>query len=652
MKRLSATLGALAALIAVEARGAESTIRVSSLGFRPSSLKTATFLKPGRFTVRRAEDGASVFTATLADGLADGVSGQTVYVGNFSPVETPGSYYLELESCERSSTFPIAADVYLEAYKTMMLGFYGQRCGADVALSYGKASFAHGVCHDAHVDLSYFDGSGQPPTLIGGWHDAGDYGRYTINGGFTAGLLLRTWEDFSPQLTGVALAIPESGGATPDFLAEARWQVDWLLAMEYADGSGRFSNAVKSPDFPSLLVMPEDDTSPITLASASTMGTAVAAAVLAEAARAYRPYDAAFADRCQQAASRAYGWITANPAIVTPTEDWAAAYDYGDTPGDATAVTLDATARLWAAAEIWATTGDGAALADFEARAQASSYAFNPSPDWVDPSDLGIITYLLSDSAARTPAVVAGFAASVMTAAAALNSTYAASDNGWGRAQGYWWGSNGTVARSCLVLNMAARLDTTAGWMDLCAEQIGHLMGRNLYGRSQATGIGVDPPLHPHHRPSAADGVAPPWPGLLVGGAQQNGSQWVDWTDDQNDYLTNESAINYNAALVYAFAAFLGDDPGQPAGDGGIAPQPDGGSPACVSVADAGGMGDGGADASSTRVHPADNQGGCGCALGANRPASSAAALAAFALFLRRRLPARGPRRGRYGVQD
>ena len=179
-----------------------------------------------------------------------------------------------------------------------MLGFYGQRCGTAVALSFSGASFAHGVCHHADVDLSYFDGTGQPPTVVGGWHDAGDYGRYTVNGGLTLGFMLRAWEDFSAVLGPVALAIPESGGATPDFLAETRRQVEWLLGMEYGDGSGRFSNAVKSPDFPALNVMPEDDTSPIALASASTMGTAIAAGALAEAARVYQPYDAAFAQRC------------------------------------------------------------------------------------------------------------------------------------------------------------------------------------------------------------------------------------------------------------------------------------------------------------------------------------------------------------------
>jgi endoglucanase len=240
----------LLATLASFAHAAETTIRLNSLGFRPSSLKTATFLKPGQFTVRRAADGVGVFSATLGGAIADAVSGKTVYVGDFSAVRAPGDYYLELASCERSPTFPIAADVYLDAYKTMMLGFYGQRCGTAVALSFGGASFAHGVCHEANVDLSYFDGGGQAPKLLGGWHDAGDYGRYTVNGGLTAGFMLRTWEDFSTNIAGVALAIPESGGATPDFLAEVRGQIEWLLAMEYADGSGRLATRSRAPTSP------------------------------------------------------------------------------------------------------------------------------------------------------------------------------------------------------------------------------------------------------------------------------------------------------------------------------------------------------------------------------------------------------------------
>ena len=58
------------------------------------------------------------------------------------------------------------ADVYLDAYKTMMLGFYGQRCGTAVALAAENASFAHGVCHTGSVDLQYFDGAGPTARLF------------------------------------------------------------------------------------------------------------------------------------------------------------------------------------------------------------------------------------------------------------------------------------------------------------------------------------------------------------------------------------------------------------------------------------------------------------------------------------------------------
>src|SRR6185312_259462 len=94
-RSLASTLTLVVMLASAGAHGAETTIRVSSLGCRPGSRKTATFLKGGRFTVRRA-DGDAGFSASLDTPVADSVSGQTVYVGDFSSVETPGEYYLEL----------------------------------------------------------------------------------------------------------------------------------------------------------------------------------------------------------------------------------------------------------------------------------------------------------------------------------------------------------------------------------------------------------------------------------------------------------------------------------------------------------------------------------------------------------------------------
>src|SRR4029079_4606458 len=99
------------------------------------------------------------------------------------------------------------------------------------------------------------------------------------------------------------------------------------------------------------------------------------------------------------------------------------------------------------------------------------------------------------------------------------------------------------------------RLSGDARYLDVAADQLAYLFGRNHYNRSQVTGLGIDPPLHPHPRPSAADASASPYPGLLVGG----GTTATGWMDDQDMYMVNEAAINRNGALVYALALLLPD---------------------------------------------------------------------------------------------
>jgi endoglucanase len=72
--------------------------------------------------------------------------------------------------------------------------------------------------------------------------------------------------------------------------------------------------------------------------------------------------------------------------------------------------------------------------------------------------------------------------------------------------------------------------------------------------------------MHPHHRPSAADKIEKPWPGLLSGGPNSGRSDSVAkelpqlppmrmWADDERAYSLNEIAINWNAPLVFLLAA-------------------------------------------------------------------------------------------------
>lgn len=85
-------------------------------------------------------------------------------------------------------------------------------------------------------------------------------------------------------------------------------------------------------------------------------------------------------------------------------------------------------------------------------------------------------------------------------------------------------------------------------------------MGRNGTSYAFVTGYGDKTPMNPHHRPSGADGVEAPVPGLIAGGpnpGQQDGCSYPSdipdqsYVDDYCSYASNEIAINWNAPLVY-----------------------------------------------------------------------------------------------------
>jgi hypothetical protein len=170
--------------------------------------------------------------------------------------------------------------------------------------------------------------------------------------------------------------------------------------------------------------------------------------------------------------------------------------------------------------------------------------------DWGNPGNLGTFTYLLSQRDGRDAAVVGEYTDALRSSAE--SATTLSEQHAYGRAiPGYAWGSNGSVARAVMNLMLAYRFFGDLRYLDASVRQIDHLFGRNVYARSQVTQVGDKPPLNPHHRPSIASGHT--FPGLLVGGAQPNARSWVDSSDN---YTTNEVAINWNAALIYALAAF------------------------------------------------------------------------------------------------
>jgi endoglucanase len=325
----------------------------------------------------------------------------------------------------------------------------------------------------------------------------------------------------------------------PEFLAEVKWELDWLLTMQAADGS--VYHKVSTRAFGGF-IKPEQETEPRYFAPWSTEATANFVGMMAQAARVYQPHDAVFAERCRRAAEKSYEFLSAHPARQKSDQSKfsTGTYEVGDEG-----------ARVWAAAEMWETTGREDCLRDFEQRLKTAKVAVPVTWDYYNPGPLGGITYLLSTRPGRAANLVSSLQTNLLSAASRI--VHGAKTHGYGRPAtvGYNWGFNGQVARQTVILHAANQISPQPEFLQTAAAAVGYLFGRNVHGRSYVTGLGWQPPQNPHDRASAADGLAGPWPGFLVGGPHPKPG---DWFDEREDYRTNEIAINWNSALVYALA--------------------------------------------------------------------------------------------------
>ncbi len=527
----------------LRAEEAAPLIRLDTVGYLPAAPKQASIAAPcTNFVVVRVADGSQCLTGAVTGPVLNQDSGEQLYVADFSALRQPGDYRLRVPGVGDSPSFHVAAEVYRQPFYLVTRGMFLWRCGTAVSATNHGRTFAHAACHTNDAWLDLVGGGHERKDSTKGWHDAGDYNKYVVNAGITVGSMLRAWEDFGPAIRRVKLDLPESGGPLPDFLAEIKWETDWLLTMQFSDGS--VSHKVSTKRFGGF-ILPEREHEDRYFAPWSSAATADFVAMMAETARDFRPYDAAYADRCLAAARKSYAFLRANPANHNADLREFSTGAYG---------TRDADDRLWAAAELWETTGDADVLRDLETRLRAINVSVLQDFDWSEVSNLGVFTYLLSERAGRDEALVAQGRTNLLATADKI--VQVGKEHGYGRPLGsrYYWGCNGSVARQALILHAAFRISPKLEYRDTMLAALNHLFGRNCHGRSYVTGLGFRPPLHPHDRRSGGDNVDEPWPGYLVGGPHPGPA---DWHDEQADYRTNEIAINWNSALIYALAAVL-----------------------------------------------------------------------------------------------
>lgn len=538
-------------------------IKVCQVGYLVDETKIAilTAEPQGKAVVRHSQNGEIVASLPVGAVSFDSDTGDSVRLIDLTEVSKPGRYYLDIPGVGRSFDFRVGDEIFTRPFQLSMLFYTGQRCGTAVRLSGDFAKYQHEQCHvsDAHFDAS--TGRSGEKSLTGGWHDAGDFGRYTINSGISMGTLLWAYEFNSEKLRDVELMIPEKTGALPQMLTEIRWNLDWMLKMQ--DEGGGVWHKATTAKFPGS-ILPESDNARMLIVGSghdpfvTTQATGNLVAVAAIAARVYRPFDPEYADQCLTAAKRGWKWLESTPDShfkTNPKGIETGAYEDNDANDE----------RLWAASELFRTTGDARYHEYFLKSFRRIRPMFNSGfpHEWRNVHALALYGYAIEKRTEVDPKVQQEIRLEALNAADEIVNRVLL--NGYRvplSTENYIWGSNALVANYGMMLRLAHRISPQPKYVNAAQDSLHYLLGRNTFNSSFVTQVGKRWPMNPHHRPSEADDVLEPWPGMLIGGPNaQNANEKRpparQWDDVKQSFTTNEVAINWNAPLVFLLAEAL-----------------------------------------------------------------------------------------------
>ncbi|WP_307859111.1 glycoside hydrolase family 9 protein [Herbiconiux sp. SYSU D00978] len=597
-------------------------VRVNQVGYLPEGPKQATLVTEATDAVswQLQRNGTAVASGQTTPAGVDPTAGLNVHVIDFGNVTAPGEYTLVADG-ETSYAFEIGQNIYQQLRADALNYFYPVRSGIaiDGSIMDGQPHADEYTRDAGHVENpesslvadSPNKGDYDVPCLsretegqywkygdwtcdytldvTGGWYDAGDHGKYVVNGGIAVAQLLGTYERtlYSPTGTASALEdgslnIPEADNGIPDVLDEARWELEWMMSMQVPEGAqyaGMIHHKVADVDWTGLPLLPSEDPQARYLHRPSTAATLNFAAVAAQGARLWAPYDAAFAEELLAAGEVAWHAAVATPNLLEPAPN--ADPNPGSGPYNDAEIGDE---FYWAAAELFLTTGEQ----EFEDHVLASKY--HTADIWTaDGFDWGHTAALGRLDLATVESDIAGreqIRASVISGADRYLAWQEKQPFGTsypGKGGVYQWGSNSMVLNNQVVLATAFDLTSDQRYADAVLEAMDYLLGRNALNNSYITGYG-DVFSENQHSRWFAHSIEPSLPnpprGSVSGGPNSDTGTWDPvikgvytpermcapqfcYLDDIQSWSTNEITVNWNSALSWV-ASFVAD---QGAGD-------------------------------------------------------------------------------------
>ena len=510
--------------------------------------------------------------------MVNPVSGKFRQIVDFSELIAVGNYQIILNTQNTQNTqntlitqnFQIADHPYRALTRAALRAFYYQRASMPIEEPYAEG-YARPAGHpDDRVIVHASAATDERPegTIIscpGGWYDAGDYNKYIVNSGYTMGVWLMAYEMNKAYFDTLNLNIPESGAGMPDMLAEAMYNIRWMMTMQDTDGG--VYHKLTTPNFEKF-IRPDQCKQPRYVVLKTTAATLDFAATMALAARVYAPYDPEFCAQAKEAAELAYAWALEHPDIYYDQpalneqfqpEITTGAYDDFDV--------LDE--FYWATTELYLLTKDEnlkSSISNF----QSQITQFTPSV-WGNVAELAMIDLLMhseSSDYSDYSETIKNHLSSYLDEAETVSVHRSPYGN---REEDFFWGCNseGCCWRGieCLYAYRWTGEDKYRINAERC---LNNILGQNATGYCYVTGFGTKPTSHPHHRLSYSHPKGT-HPGFLAGGPNRmrqdtetdgvkypkNVSADESYLDEQPSYASNEVTINWNVTL---FALTAGID--------------------------------------------------------------------------------------------
>ena len=395
-------------------------IEVNQIGYYPNAKKQATLILADDPDHTKANQPASeqisyeikdAKGATVHEGTT---SGEVIYdeggwnwnqVIDFTDFTTEGTNYKLVVDGKESIAFDIdsnlygAGHVYDESMLTYAVNYYYQnRSGVtteDAYIPSGQTDQDSGKtlgrkdCHNPDtaylvdewvMQYTSMPSKGSSLDCTGGWYDAGDYGKYVVNGGISLWTLMNMYErsvmvNKADKWEGTDIVnIPASDGVNtsvsgaPNILNECKVELDFFLKMQRSDGM--VYHKMHDYKWTGLAVAPYDDDGkedgaqrPMRIVKPTTYAATLNfAAACAQGARLFKQYDSSYAATLEAAAIKAYDAAKTN---YKPFTDWTTNSN-GNISGDYARVSTDSDEQL----------------TSYEAQVDYYTHYIKERPDW------------------------------------------------------------------------------------------------------------------------------------------------------------------------------------------------------------------------------------------------------------------------------